>query len=84
MDFAERLQGADGQAMVLKLKDWPPGEDFRDMMPTRYAIPDFLLRFKLAEFSLFFNTLNNCFLPSGLMTLWKTFPYPSIQREMGD
>lgn len=21
--------------MVLKLKDWPPGEDFRDMMPTR-------------------------------------------------
>ncbi|XP_023254260.1 lysine-specific demethylase 3A-like [Seriola lalandi dorsalis] len=22
--------------MVLKLKDWPPGEDFRDMMPTRF------------------------------------------------
>jgi len=22
--------------MVLKLKDWPPGEDFRDMMPSRY------------------------------------------------
>lgn len=35
MDSAERLRGADGQAMVLKLKDWPPGEDFRDMMPTR-------------------------------------------------
>lgn len=32
---AERLQDADGRPMVLKLKDWPPGEDFRDMMPTR-------------------------------------------------
>ncbi len=31
----ERLQGGDGHPMVLKLKDWPPGEDFRDMMPTR-------------------------------------------------
>ncbi|XP_047658232.1 lysine-specific demethylase 3B isoform X3 [Tachysurus fulvidraco] len=34
--ISKRLQGADGQAMVLKLKDWPPGEDFRDMMPTRF------------------------------------------------
>lgn len=33
--FLERLRGGDGQPMVLKLKDWPPGEDFRDMMPTR-------------------------------------------------
>lgn len=32
---SERLQDADGNPMVLKLKDWPPGEDFRDMMPTR-------------------------------------------------
>lgn len=24
--------------MVLKLKDWPPGEDFRDMMPSRYDL----------------------------------------------
>lgn len=34
--IAKRLQDADGQPMVLKLKDWPPGEDFRDMMPTRF------------------------------------------------
>lgn len=33
--LAERLRSEDGQPMVLKLKDWPPGEDFRDMMPTR-------------------------------------------------
>lgn len=34
--ISKRLQGVDGQPMVLKLKDWPPGEDFRDMMPTRF------------------------------------------------
>ncbi|XP_067103362.1 lysine-specific demethylase 3B isoform X1 [Osmerus mordax] len=34
--ISKRLQGNDGQPMVLKLKDWPPGEDFRDMMPTRF------------------------------------------------
>nr|XP_019958014.1 PREDICTED: lysine-specific demethylase 3B isoform X1 [Paralichthys olivaceus] len=32
----KRLQDNEGQPMVLKLKDWPPGEDFRDMMPTRF------------------------------------------------
>lgn len=32
----KRLQDNEGNPMVLKLKDWPPGEDFRDMMPTRF------------------------------------------------
>ncbi|KAG8439479.1 hypothetical protein GDO86_005621 [Hymenochirus boettgeri] len=32
----KRLRAEDGAPMVLKLKDWPPGEDFRDMMPTRF------------------------------------------------
>ncbi|KAJ8408875.1 hypothetical protein AAFF_G00246930 [Aldrovandia affinis] len=34
--ISKRLKGGDGQPMALKLKDWPPGEDFRDMMPTRF------------------------------------------------
>ncbi|CAN9514912.1 unnamed protein product [Ophioblennius macclurei] len=34
--ISKRLLDSDGQPMVLKLKDWPPGEDFRDMMPTRF------------------------------------------------
>ncbi|XP_041653005.1 lysine-specific demethylase 3B isoform X2 [Cheilinus undulatus] len=34
--ISKRLQDGEGQPMVLKLKDWPPGEDFRDMMPTRF------------------------------------------------
>ncbi|KAM4675517.1 lysine-specific demethylase 3B isoform 2-T2 [Discoglossus pictus] len=32
----KRLRAEDGSPMVLKLKDWPPGEDFRDMMRTRF------------------------------------------------
>uniref|UniRef100_A0A8C2XDS2 Lysine-specific demethylase n=1 Tax=Cyclopterus lumpus TaxID=8103 RepID=A0A8C2XDS2_CYCLU len=34
--ISKRLQDSEGKPMVLKLKDWPPGEDFRDMMPTRF------------------------------------------------
>ncbi|XP_068442046.1 lysine-specific demethylase 3B isoform X2 [Clinocottus analis] len=34
--ISKRLQDNEGQPMVLKLKDWPPGEDFKDMMSTRF------------------------------------------------
>ncbi|XP_061541246.1 lysine-specific demethylase 3B isoform X2 [Phycodurus eques] len=34
--ISKRLKDGEGNPMVLKLKDWPPGEDFRDMMPTRF------------------------------------------------
>ncbi|XP_029448721.1 lysine-specific demethylase 3A isoform X2 [Rhinatrema bivittatum] len=35
-DIPSRLKSKEGDPMVLKLKDWPPGEDFRDMMRTRF------------------------------------------------
>lgn len=35
-DISRRLKSKEGEPMVLKLKDWPPGEDFRDMMPSRF------------------------------------------------
>ncbi|XP_050803311.1 lysine-specific demethylase 3A isoform X2 [Gopherus flavomarginatus] len=35
-DIPSRLKTEGGEPMVLKLKDWPPGEDFRDMMPSRF------------------------------------------------
>nr|DBA29410.1 TPA: hypothetical protein GDO54_009636 [Pyxicephalus adspersus] len=35
-NISKRLKNDNGEAMVLKLKDWPPGEDFRDMMPSRF------------------------------------------------
>ncbi|XP_069052136.1 lysine-specific demethylase 3B isoform X3 [Lepisosteus oculatus] len=47
--ISKRLQGTDGQPMVLKLKDWPPGEDFRDMMPTRFE--DLMENLPLPEYT---------------------------------
>nr|XP_033807917.1 lysine-specific demethylase 3A isoform X2 [Geotrypetes seraphini] len=35
-DISKRLKSKEGDPMVLKLKDWPPGEDFRDMMRSRF------------------------------------------------
>ncbi|XP_040275070.1 lysine-specific demethylase 3A-A-like isoform X1 [Bufo bufo] len=34
--ISRRLKNDAGEPMVLKLKDWPPGEDFRDMMLSRF------------------------------------------------
>lgn len=33
----KRLKDEKGQPMLLKLKDWPPGEDFAEIMPTRFT-----------------------------------------------
>lgn len=35
--------------MLLKLKDWPPGEDFAEMLPTRYA--DLMKVLPLSEYT---------------------------------
>ncbi|XP_044761526.1 lysine-specific demethylase 3B isoform X2 [Coccinella septempunctata] len=34
--FEKRLKDDRGNPMLLKLKDWPPGEDFAEMLPTRF------------------------------------------------
>nr|KAF6447220.1 lysine demethylase 3B [Rousettus aegyptiacus] len=47
--ICKRLRSEDGQPMVLKLKDWPPGEDFRDMMPTRFE--DLMENLPLPEYT---------------------------------
>ncbi|KAM4653441.1 lysine-specific demethylase 3B isoform 7-T8 [Amazona ochrocephala] len=47
--ISKRLRSEDGQPMVLKLKDWPPGEDFRDMMPTRFE--DLMENLPLPEYT---------------------------------
>ncbi|KAL0607881.1 LOW QUALITY PROTEIN: Lysine-specific demethylase 3B [Plecturocebus cupreus] len=49
LNLGERLRSEDGQPMVLKLKDWPPGEDFRDMMPTRFE--DLMENLPLPEYT---------------------------------
>ena len=33
---AERLKDDRNKPMILKLKDWPPTEDFSEMLPTRF------------------------------------------------
>jgi len=35
--FSDRIKDKHGNSMILKLKDWPPGEDFADMLPTHMA-----------------------------------------------
>lgn len=34
--FSKRLKDDKGNPMLLKLKDWPPGDDFAELMPPRY------------------------------------------------
>ncbi|KAJ8961960.1 hypothetical protein NQ314_005862 [Rhamnusium bicolor] len=47
--FSKRLKDDRGQPMLLKLKDWPPGEDFAEMLPTRYA--DLMKVLPLSEYT---------------------------------
>ncbi|KAJ8920426.1 hypothetical protein NQ315_005292 [Exocentrus adspersus] len=47
--FSKRLKDDRGQPMLLKLKDWPPGEDFAEMLPTRYR--DLMKVLPLSEYT---------------------------------
>ncbi|KAG5888935.1 hypothetical protein JTB14_006303 [Gonioctena quinquepunctata] len=47
--FNKRLKDDRGQPMLLKLKDWPPGEDFAEMLPTRYT--DLMKVLPLSEYT---------------------------------
>lgn len=35
-NMSKRLKDEDGDSMFLKLKDWPPGDDFSDLLPEHY------------------------------------------------
>ncbi|KAM3937804.1 lysine-specific demethylase 3A [Leptodactylus fuscus] len=48
-DISKRLKNDAGEPMVLKLKDWPPGEDFRDMMLSRFN--DLMTNIPLPEYT---------------------------------
>ncbi|CAJ0937866.1 unnamed protein product [Ranitomeya imitator] len=48
-DISKRLKNDSGDPMVLKLKDWPPGEDFRDMMLSRFD--DLMKNIPLPEYT---------------------------------
>ncbi|ODM94392.1 Lysine-specific demethylase 3A [Orchesella cincta] len=44
-----RLKDDNGQPMLLKLKDWPPGHDFAEMLPHRFA--DLMKALPLEEYT---------------------------------
>ncbi|ERL87714.1 hypothetical protein D910_05104, partial [Dendroctonus ponderosae] len=46
---SKRLKDERGQPMLLKLKDWPPGEDFAEMLPTRFQ--DLMQALPLQEYT---------------------------------
>lgn len=35
--ISKRIKDDNGEPMLLKLKDWPPGEDFAETLPTRFT-----------------------------------------------
>lgn len=53
---SKRLLDASGQPMLLKLKDWPPGDDFAEILPTRYK--DLMSALPLPEYTLRTGGLN--------------------------
>lgn len=52
----KRLLDANGKPMLLKLKDWPPGDDFAEILPTRFA--DLMRGLPMPEYTLRTGNLN--------------------------
>lgn len=52
----KRLLDANGKPMLLKLKDWPPGDDFAEILPTRYK--DLMIGLPMPEYTLRTGNLN--------------------------
>lgn len=52
----KRLLDVNGKPMLLKLKDWPPGDDFAEILPTRFA--DLMTGLPMPEYTLRTGNLN--------------------------
>jgi len=48
-NFSKRLKDERGNPMLLKLKDWPPGEDFAELLPSRFM--DLMKVLPLSEYT---------------------------------
>ncbi|KYM98212.1 Lysine-specific demethylase 3B [Cyphomyrmex costatus] len=47
--YSKRLKDDRGNPMLLKLKDWPPGDDFAELLPSRFA--DLMKVLPLSEYT---------------------------------
>ncbi|XP_054261083.1 lysine-specific demethylase 3A-like [Macrosteles quadrilineatus] len=68
------LKDDQGEAMLLKLKDWPPGEDFAEMLPSRFE--DLMAALPVGEYTKRTGQLN---LPARLP---KYFARPDLGPKM--
>ncbi|XP_022254005.1 lysine-specific demethylase 3A-like [Limulus polyphemus] len=70
-NVSKRLKSKNGEEMVLKLKDWPPGENFRENLPLRYK--DLIKVLPLPEYTQ----------PGGIFNLVDRLPDDFIQPDVG-
>ena len=54
--YGKRLKDDKGQQMVLKLKDWPPTDDFTEILPSRFE--DLMKKLPMGEYTLRNGVLN--------------------------
>ncbi|XP_054709235.1 lysine-specific demethylase 3B-like [Uloborus diversus] len=72
-NFSKRLKDDNGEYMVLKLQDWPPGEDFSEKLPSRFE--DLMQTLPLPEY-----TLDGVLNLSGRLPPW--FVRPDLGPKM--
>ncbi|XP_059803336.1 probable JmjC domain-containing histone demethylation protein 2C isoform X3 [Hypanus sabinus] len=70
-DITKRLKSKSGESLLLKLNDWPSGEDFKNMMPSRYD--DFMKNLPLPQYCN----------PEGSLNLASRLPSFFIQPDLG-
>ncbi|XP_076363416.1 uncharacterized protein LOC143253421 isoform X2 [Tachypleus tridentatus] len=68
---SKRMKNKDGEIMVLKLKEWPPGEAFREHLPSRYD--DLIKALPIPEYTQ----------PGGIFNLAGRLPEGFIQPDLG-
>ncbi|XP_051883340.1 probable JmjC domain-containing histone demethylation protein 2C [Pristis pectinata] len=70
-DITKRLKSKNGESLLLKLNDWPSGEDFQTMMPSRYD--DFMKNLPLPQYCN----------PEGNLNLASRLPNFFVQPDLG-
>ncbi|XP_032890165.1 probable JmjC domain-containing histone demethylation protein 2C isoform X2 [Amblyraja radiata] len=70
-DLTKRLKSKNGESLLLKLNDWPSGEDFKTMMPSRYD--DFIKNLPLSQYCN----------PEGNLNLASRLPNFFVQPDLG-